>query len=48
MQTSPLLTQLMEALRCLPGVGPKSRPGLFFRQIVARLSVVTPNVHILQ
>ncbi|EAB3071352.1 recombination protein RecR, partial [Salmonella enterica subsp. enterica serovar Enteritidis] len=24
MQTSPLLTQLMEALRCLPGVGPKS------------------------
>ncbi|EAA6038323.1 recombination protein RecR, partial [Salmonella enterica subsp. enterica] len=23
MQTSPLLTQLMEALRCLPGVGPK-------------------------
>ncbi|EAN1234061.1 recombination protein RecR, partial [Salmonella enterica] len=21
MQTSPLLTQLMEALRCLPGVG---------------------------
>ncbi|EAB2266205.1 recombination protein RecR, partial [Escherichia coli] len=22
MQTSPLLTQLMEALRCLPGVGP--------------------------
>ncbi|WPM84119.1 recombination mediator RecR [Apirhabdus apintestini] len=24
MQTSPLLSQLMEALRCLPGVGPKS------------------------
>ncbi len=27
MQTSPLLTQLMEALRCLPGVGLSRRSG---------------------
>ncbi len=30
MQTSPLLTQLMEALRCLPGVGPKSAQRMAF------------------
>lgn len=30
MQTSPLLTQLMEALRCLPGVGPKSAQRMVF------------------
>jgi recombination protein RecR len=30
MQTSPLLEQLMEALRCLPGVGPKSAQRMAF------------------
>lgn len=30
MQTSPLLAQLMEALRCLPGVGPKSAQRMAF------------------
>lgn len=30
MQTSPLLTQLMEALRCLSGVGPKSAQRMAF------------------
>lgn len=30
MQTSPLLTQLMEALRCLPRVGPKSAQRMAF------------------
>ena len=30
MQTSPRLTQLMEALRCLPGVGPKSAQRMAF------------------
>lgn len=30
MQTSPLLTSLMEALRCLPGVGPKSAQRMAF------------------
>ncbi len=29
-ETSPLLTQLMEALRCLPGVGPKSAQRMAF------------------
>ncbi|SPZ00481.1 recombination protein RecR [Proteus mirabilis] len=30
MQTSPLLESLMEALRCLPGVGPKSAQRMAF------------------
>jgi recombination protein RecR len=30
MRTSPLLEQLMEALRCLPGVGPKSAQRMAF------------------
>lgn len=30
MQTSPLLTSLMESLRCLPGVGPKSAQRMAF------------------
>lgn len=30
MQTSPLLNQLMDALRCLPGVGPKSAQRMAF------------------
>ncbi|MDX5628123.1 MULTISPECIES: recombination mediator RecR [unclassified Brenneria] len=30
MQTSPLLESLMEALRCLPGVGPKSAQRMVF------------------
>ncbi|TNV20657.1 recombination protein RecR [Buttiauxella sp. B2] len=30
MQTSPLLTALMESLRCLPGVGPKSAQRMAF------------------
>ncbi|WP_127958922.1 recombination mediator RecR [Serratia microhaemolytica] len=31
MQTSPLLESLMEALRCLPGVGPKSAQRMAFQ-----------------
>jgi len=31
MQTSPLLEALMESLRCLPGVGPKSAQRMAFQ-----------------
>ncbi|MBA5859177.1 recombination protein RecR, partial [Morganella morganii] len=31
MQTSPLLEALMDALRCLPGVGPKSAQRMAFQ-----------------
>ena len=33
MQTSPLLESLMEALRCLPGVGPKSAQRMAFHML---------------
>jgi len=35
MQTSPLLESLMEALRCLPGVGPKSAQRIAFHLLEA-------------
>lgn len=45
---SPLIDQLMEALRCLPGVGPKSAQRMAFHLLEGRQSEALALAHALQ